>query len=100
MQKIVYSIMIIIFIIVLIIAFATVNDKILEPIDTISGENVSLENEATLEEIIPYLKDAEYEEKVVNYQGKVFIDYYTDWCYYCQSISFNQSCHQIKMSSF
>ena len=28
-----------------------------------------------------------YEEKVLNYKGKVLIDFYTDWCYYCTVLS-------------
>ena len=93
MQKIVLVLVAIIFIILLVVSFVVINKPLTQNISDSSknettsfSDNTNLieeEEEATPEIIIPYLTDEEYEEKVLNHNGKVLIDFYTDWCYYC-----------------
>ena len=94
MQKFTYILIVIIFIVALIAAFifitkpytnSTTNNTSVELVE--ENLDLDLSNEAEPEEKIPYLTDEEYDEKVLNYQGKVLIDFYTDWCYYCELFS-------------
>ena len=83
MQKFTYVLIVIFFIAILVTAFIFINRPLTSsPVttnSTISGDNDIIE--------IPYLNDSEYEDKVLNYNGKVLIDFYTDWCYYCKIFS-------------
>ena len=84
MQKFTYVLIIILFIIVLISVFMFVNKPLsTNDLDKIKESLPSGHAEVVLEETMPYLTDEEYTDKVLNYKGKVLIDFYTDWCYYC-----------------
>ncbi len=83
MQKFTYVLIVIFFIAMLVTAFIFINRPLTSsPVvadSTVSGDYNIIE--------IPYLTDSEYDEKVLNYNGIVLIDFYTDWCYYCKVFS-------------
>ncbi len=91
MQKITYILIVILFIAILVAAFVFINKPLLTDITNTTETASEITSEVISEDSniveIPYLSDSEYEEKVLNYKGKVLIDFYTDWCYYCTVLS-------------
>ena len=88
MQKFTYFLIVIFFIAILVATFVFINQPLLPdtPNTAIKTASEVVSEDLNIVEI-PYLSDSDYEEKVLNYKGKVLIDFYTDWCYYCTVLS-------------